>query len=465
MKLADWYKAALASGKYKRKGWILNVFSIQANTTDIRIKARTPEWEIMYEYPDEADPVTGLIMPIAVTFTDHNAQQVHIEDYTFNPKKPAPPLAVGDTIMVEPGEVVTVKSKTKTTAGTLLANYLLCIYPFGDKLGYYNGRFSIADVEKDISSRLKSDAPDNEATNAMPKGDGDKGDPNEKDLYVKELIKFTRAAGMISGLSALCVPSATRKSLTTHPDMDKTKKKLLEENKDRLHDPVVVSEIDKKLVELDTKWLEGDDANGFLIGGKSRNVIRKKTFGMVGYNNAFADITDTKPSTVPYSFREGLDIKHMPAVISDSRASSHDRGADTALGGDEVKKILAVMQNTKVSPGDCGTKVTYPMEVTKESSSQILDTWIVDKGKLVYLDKGNIDNYMGTTVNLRSPLNCKEGNNNICSVCVGGIYAKYPNSLPTAMANYGTTFQDIFMSSMHAKGLATSKYDKMKHII
>lgn len=167
------------------------------------------------------------------------------------------------------------KKEIETSYGNVLANWLLCVHPFGDRIDYIEGRFGVKDVEKHIES-LMDDFPDN----------GQGRDPSK--IYVDEYFKYRQAASLIDGLTQLCVPSATAKSMTRHPDTVKVREELLEKYKDRLHDPATIAKIDAALGELDREWLAGDKSMDFYIKAKSLDVVRKKAHLMMGYESSFS---------------------------------------------------------------------------------------------------------------------------------------------------------------------------------
>lgn len=94
------------------------------------------------------------------------------------------------------------------------------------------------------------------------------------------------------------------------------------------------------------------------------------------------------------------------------------------LKNDEGKKLSAVGQT--ISQGekdsDCGTKKVLELEVTNHNSDLILYRYIIERGRKVLLTKENIDNYIGKTVKMRSPMYCT--NDKICNICAGELYGE-----------------------------------------
>lgn len=87
---------------------------------------------------------------------------------------------------------------------------------------------------------------------------------------------------------------------------------------------------------------------------------------------------------------EGWKAENLPELASSLREGSYDRGASTALGGEAVKFILRVMQNTVVSEDDCQSKNGMPVKITKPTQDQFVGNYLLDGGKLVQLTDENV---------------------------------------------------------------------------
>lgn len=436
MNKREFFIAAMKAGRLADKRWVFAAFSL------LRPNPRGFEgmkpWDILYVTPDDHN---GRY----IVFIDDNGNPIELSDYEYDVKDPMPPYRFKDKVKVGPDDMENVVGDAITTTyGNLVANWLLCVYPFGSKIPYIEGRFGIGHVEKIIEKKLVSDpAP------------GTDRDP--KVLYVDEYNRYRRGAGLIDGFTQLCVPSATAKSMTRHPDTEKVRNELLEKYKDRLHDPAVVAKIDAELKALDLEWLKDDESMGFYIKGKSLNVVRKKAHLMVGYESAFSE--GGEGEVLPNSLSEGIDVSRMPIMANVLREGSYDRGASTALGGEAVKFILRVMQNSKITEVDCGSKLGILMRVTKDNRDEMVGNNILERGKVVQLTDENIGAYDGKVVEMRTPLFCRTEKSNFCETCVGGRYAEHKNGLASAASGVGSTLMLTFMGAMHGVELKTVKMD------
>jgi len=71
-------------------------------------------------------------------------------------------------------------------------------------------------------------------------------------------------------------------------------------------------------------------------------------------------------------------------------------------------------------PGDCGSTLTVPFYIHQNNVRHVLNKNIVVNGKIVCLTKLNAYDYVGTTVQLRSPTTCRH-TDGMCHVCGGHL--------------------------------------------
>lgn len=445
MTKSEFFKAAMTAGCLKEKDWILKAFSIVLPND----KTQDTPYVIKPVYVGPESNVRG--SNVGYEFYGPDGETIILTDYVYDSKKPNPAFHLKEKITIVKGDIANMKEASmEVNYGNLLANWLLLALPFGDIIPYINGRFSyVKDIEPIIAKKLTSEPKDGVYLPGV--------------MYVSMYNKYRAAASLIAGLSQLCVASATFKSMSTHPDMGKLKASLLEKNKDRLHDPVVVANMEAEMIALDAEWLKGDPSEGFLIGGKSRTVIRKKTFMWEGIEDAF---TEGKGGVlVTSNLGEGKKLEDLHLAANNIREGAFDRGAETALGGDEVKKMLEVMQNSTISEDDCGTKLGFPTKMSKELADISIGQYVFEKnGTQTLLTDENIGKYIGKDVSIRTTYFCKTGKGNVCKACIGKTYAEHPTGIATAISGVGSTFMYIFMASMHAKALDLARFDYKQHI-
>lgn len=420
-----YFLKALGSETYKYKRWVLSAFSVvMAGEID-------PNTIIPYQ-----------IVPGDSTWMFYNPEdgmQLTAIDGTSISE---PPFRFDEIITLEPGAIANVDRKVETTYGNLLVNQLVLVYAFGDKIPFMEGRITVPRIEKIIEGRLRDN----------PK-EGEVEEPNA--IYVFEYQRYNEAMFSLAGYTQLCVPSATAKTMTTDPKIKERRAELLEQNKDRLHDPVVQAHIDAELIAMDKAWLKGDPGEGFYIKDKSYDIVRKKTFLLQGSEQGFG----VQGEVIPTSLNEGWDVKYLPAMGNSLREGSYNRGALTALGGEATKFNYRIFQNTVISEEDCGSTFGMEIVLSKDDKDAYLSNSVVTPSGSVEITEQNFESFVGKKIRIRSPIYCRTSGANFCATCMGKKVASTPNAISTYAADIGSTFMYIMLKSMHGKSLTLAKFD------
>ena len=125
---------------------------------------------------------------------------------------------------------------------------------------------------------------------------------------------------------------------------------------------------------------------------------------------------------VSTSFMDGIEVKDLPAHANSILASQYPASIATSDAGYMGKKLLALLQMMEIDePGtDCGTKNLIPIAINNHNKDDMLYTIIQDGGSEVVLTRENISRYINKTVNMRSPMSCK--NDKICAKCAGNLF-------------------------------------------
>ncbi len=423
----DFFLAAMAAEEYKRAAWVISAFSL--------IKEDPEHWKI------DNYPFRVVQLPTGHWFVSPTDKDTLVQ--ISDAKAGEPILDFHEHLELKAKEIPNLKKAITTSYGNVLVNYVGLIYPFGEKLEFLEGKISAAQIENLIVRRLKD----------TPKPDAKRDD---KDIYVDEYLRFCDAMFYLTNFTQLCVPAGSRKSMTVSPDILPLRAKLIEENKDRLHDPAVIAKIDATLIAADKAWIKGDDAEKFLLSGKAYNVVRKKLFLQIGGEMGFGEGQDIE--YIPRSLKEGWDITKFPILNNSLRASSFNRGAETQLGGESVKWLLRASSNMAVTKDDCGSKMGNEFLITDQKDNWIGFSVVAPAGSLK-LTEENIGEYLGKKVTLRSPMYCKLDKTDFCKVCVGDRLAANPTALSAAVAEYGSAFLQLFLALAHGKTLALVKMD------
>jgi len=430
MKKLDYLFAALNAGAYRKKSWALSVFSVTAG----------PEKHY----------------PYALIRTEKNTVFVDPENpenlITIEDAKPQEPLfRFMDRVDITPALVPNCKKPMNVPIGNVFFNFYVLIYALGDRIEFMAGKVTPNAVQSKIRP-LMADYPQ-------------KGERDPKLVYPDDYRKFNKAIFGISGFTQLCVPSTTRRMLSTHPDVRKLRAQLLEKHKDRLWDPAVIAKIEAELIALDKEWMKSDPDGGdgfYVKDSKSYGVVRKRMHLMHGAEMGFQD--GTRATLVVNCLNEGWDVDKMPDMINSLREGSYNRGRDTALGGEAVKFLGRVFQNTTITENDCGSKMGWEKEFTEFNHKRYIGFYRVTPNGSEEITEEYARSQIGKKVTVRSPMLCKTPKTGFCQHCMGNPNAINPTALGLLAADLGSQMMYIFMGAMHGKVLSVAKYN-FKHSI
>ena len=421
----EYFVAACNNGAFRWKHWVLSVFS--------HVKEQDGEWDKnMYPYRFIRKGKEGY-------FVNEQKELVRLDfeitdDALFGFKEKCTAKA---------GDAANLTATVETTYGRLLYNWICICWALAGKIDYQNDApINVKAIESIIETKLV-DTPIDMATAT-----------DRNVIYVFEYLRFIDAHfNALTGYSQLCVPSATRKTMTRDPRTVEFRNKLLADNKDRLHDPATIAKIQKELADFDREWMKGDQGMGFMINPKAFDTIRMKTQLMQGAEMGFGGVEGME--LIPTSLSEGWDVNSMPAMINSIRSGSYDRGADTALGGAEVKTFYRLFQNAKITVDDCGTTLGVPKLVLASNIKKFVGYYHIVNGKPKPIDESCI----GKIILARTPGYCKAEGTDFCKCCMGDLNAQYPAGLPGGASDVGNQFMYMFMKAMHGKALKTAQYD------
>ncbi|WP_233874717.1 hypothetical protein [Paraburkholderia adhaesiva] len=436
---------AMRGEEYRRRAWVISAFSQTRENPDAWKTDRYP-WRIVQT-------------PTAYFFVDPEKENelTAIDDADTT----APPFRFRDPIDLKTGEVPNLYRDVRTTYGNTLFNFLVLVYPFGNRVEFQPGRVSAGQLEDHVLSRTIDDperADKRSGTPAPPVTDGLKAP-----LYTSEYVKFSNAMFQLTAFTQLCVPAVTRKTMQAAPGIHELREKLLEQNRGRLDDPAVVAGIMKELVKYDKDWLKDDEGANFLITKKSWEVVRTRLFSMMDMEAGFGDLT--KADLVKTSLAEGWDISKFPSMNDTLRAGSYKRGAETALGGELVKWLLRVSANLGVTQEDCGTRLGLEMTVDEGNLYKLPGSAVVTATGHEKIDSEEAAcRYLGKKIMLRSPMFCALPKTDYCSVCAGARLSLNPTALSVAISDYGSAFMGLSLGAMHGKVLETARMDYRKAI-
>jgi hypothetical protein len=453
MDKAKFYKEALKMGAYMRKEWVLSAFAVTRRAKPAPARENLNNAVFMALNPDAG--LESEDAPFEIRYNRESTEvNMHIGDGKYewvaiSDHTPMTALCVaGNPLTVTPDDIVNCQKEVASTYGDLLFNYIALVHPFEARIPYQVGPVKIRKIEAIIATKLC----DNKEIGGV--------EPGPDQIPVWMYMKYGRCMGALAGYTQLFVPTLTPKSLTTDPRVLVRRAELLEEHKDRLHDPVVVAKIQDELIQMDRDWIKGDPSEGFFISGKSFNTARKRMFVIHGPEAGFNEGSNAE--LVVNSLNEGWDTTKLPAMFNSSRAGSFYRGALTALGGEAVKFFMRVFQNTNIGEDDCKSTLGLDRFIDPDRLDYFEGLWEMTKDGLVNLTKERLQQVSGKKVTTRSPNYCKTGHTDYCAKCCGLRLSSNPYGLGAENTSVASMFMAIMMASAHAKELKTARLDFRK---
>lgn len=439
MLVRDYFIECLQKGVYKRKVWVLEMFS----TCEFTVFDEVPENEL---YHHQVVTKKGDASKVYAVVPDGDALVLEpIEGY-----KPGKPLCgIRQELTLQPGDLVNVKQKTVTTYGNAFINCTILIYPFGDKFDFMTGTIDTKKIESVITSNLTD--------NPKP---GEQRDP--KRIYVDEYLKYGEAMGSLEGYSMLCVQAASPSTMIPNPLVVKRRDELFKEYEDQLDDPAIIAKIQMELSAIDKESMKDDVSKDFYLKGKSWDVIRMKKYAMYGNEGGFGD--ENEAVLIKKSLHEGWEVENMPAMIDSMRSGSFSRGKETALGGESVKTFYRIFQNVKVSEDDCGNNNGIYYDIREDNYLRHVGLNAIKGTSTFETTAENLKPYIGSKIQLRTPMLCNTKAPNFCKVCVGVVLAERPEAVHIVTSDVGSAFMGARMGAMHGKALRTIPYNYLEAI-
>lgn len=341
-----------------------------------------------------------------------------------------PLFYIKDKITLYNANMSNIPSSVDTTVGKAILNYVLLEHNFGSTIEYMNEPTTIDAIEKVVCDNLKRDK-----------------------IKVQQYTDFVDACSMLQSLSRITTISATPKTMTPPPGLDKFKKDLKDKydkeyGKNWVKDELKVIEFGNELKAFDAKYMEDDPTNGKLTSGKVKNNARAKMYLTFGNDAGFSDVGGDS-EVVFNSLLEGYpkQKEQLAALFNSSRAGSFARGNETQYGGVVAKCLLRATNNATIEEGDCGSKLYREILVTKDNAASLEGRYMLQGNKPVRID--NPKSFIGKTISIRSPLYCKLSNRTYCSTCCGDQLKDYRKGITALVTNISAVVLAQSMKKMH----------------
>ncbi len=411
MNKLDYFISSVHKEDYVRRAWLLSSFGILPDgfvNEYYKIDKKKIFIKVMKEDKEEFEEIEGF--------------------------KLGQPLFDKDELVTLPKNIIPfIEEKMETTYGIFIINLILFWFPYKGKVKYINGKIEAKTVNGVGFELLKN----NKST-------------------VEEHIKFENAANMITCLSQVGVPAASRRSITPNPKIKEFKRKLLQENKDKLNDPAVIVQIQNEIVKMDKEYLKGDTSMGFFIQSKNFNVHRLKLMGMYGAEPDFYN--ENKLNLMDTSLSEGWNKDHMMLLFNQLRAGIYARGKDTALGGVSTKITTRIFQNYRIENDDCLATEGLHIRLTENNYKTYVGRSIVGRKSPLEEDELKTKAKKNDVIEIRSPAYCKSPGTTYCKKCLGDNVLISGMGLNAQCVITTSNFMSVAMAAMHSKELKIGRY-------
>lgn len=431
MKRLDYFRYALKNTLPFKLDWVYTFF------TCMPIPSKLPDDNILVKEYIKVDFNNREV------YVKVDNEYVILEDYQFDINSPVFNKEMAISLTEE--EIVNIDKIVETKLGRALFNYIVLARNFGKLIPYINEKTSIGAIEDIIADKMYK----NEITS---------------DQYVK----FTDSVIFIESLSRVFVIAATEKNIVPPPNIDKIKKDLLVEfdnkygGKEWRRDVIKVTEFEDRLKKIDNEWLADDPTLGKILNKKVKDNARVKMF-LVNVPGAGFKGNDGSAVLIENSLNEGFpkDKEKLSAVFNDSRHGSYSRGKETQKGGAAAKDILRATSNISIVEGDCGAKIGKKVTVLPNLANSYKGRYIIDSSrKLVQIEDPK--QYIGKTIEIRSPMTCKTKDGKLCSICVGKSVANFKTGISLMVTAISGELLTVSLKSMHAKNQQIKNIDISK---
>lgn len=422
MKKYDFFIEAMKNRAHYKRAWMLQALSV----------VFSPASEVPWAIRHKNKRVEGFVPNQEGGYGWEEIEGCEYLEVPFVWSDATGPVKAGDVENLK-------KDLVNSTWGELLANSRILVYAAGDLIPYMEGVLHPERLEEYVVANLET----------APKG----GELEPGKFYVANLRRLGKAIGDLCGYDLL-IPSIGIKALQAPPNNAELKKKLLEEHKDTLNDPVSQTKIQDELVKNYKEYYKGDASEGLFFKGKTVATALKRMFLIHGPESGFKE--GGRATLITTTLDDGLNLDYFPDMANSLRGGSYSRGALTALAGTDVDLMGRNFQAALIQKGFCGTTQTVSTVVNKRHHLR----WILKDGNRVQLDTDTLNAMIDQTVEMYDPGYCIQGvkdeSNDVCEYCIGGRMAQYPTSIGASVQERLAFMMSAMMASAHAKQLKTN---------
>lgn len=249
---------------------------------------------------------------------------------------------------------------------------------------------------------------------------------------------------------SIIAPALTLETITPNKKVIAERDRLLKANKAKLDqgDIKVAVDIENTLVKMAAEELKNDSGMAVYKSGARADFDNNYKAMHIMKGPVYAQ---GEWRVIEHNFTEGLEKEDIPMYANAMISGQYPKSVGTQVSGYLFKKVSAGYQAIVADePGsDCGTKQTITVRLTESNKNDFIDRYAVVGDKLVVLDNGTIDKYVGKDVKLRSVLYCKGGNVK-CNKCLGEMFYRLGiRNVGLSTTKLATTILNLNMKKFH----------------
>ena len=322
-----------------------------------------------------------------------------------------------DTFTLKKEVLSCCKSDYETTVGRYIVNMFTIDAVYGDRMEYKN------ETLRGLGGIL------NDAVQLIL----------DKKSVASEFIEFEERAFWLGYFPDIVVTNMSTNLIRPIPAVMEEKKRLLKKYAKEIAENDIITyadKIEKPLLDMAKKIISKDESySTFDVGGKPSFGNNYKNM-FISYGPIFNPITG-KYNICTNSLVEGIPNRERNYYANSLISGSFARANSTAIGGGMTKAVNASMQHVvTVHNTDCKTTRTITVHLDHNNADMYLLRYIRVGNKEIKLTPDILKQYVGKTVQMRSPTYCKAAPF-YCNKCVGDL----PKEL--GITNLGFTLQRV----------------------
>lgn len=262
------------------------------------------------------------------------------------------------------------------------------------------------------------------------------------DLYLKSVVPLTKIAGDVVDICRIMDESSREiehyasalnasdySELLYSSRVQEIRRELIEVGKSSRVPAVVGAAFTNAYSKLNEYIYSGEAIKEFPDNGliammysdtAKRLQINQGLIG-VGYGS---DVNSTFfPHAMFQNYAEGLNSVFAFAANAASGAKSLMYSHTPMKDTEYLHRLVQVVSScfNKAHYGDCGSKVTYPLLLTKKNSKYVVGKYYLENGKLKEVTAANHKSLVGKTIHVRTVKGCLCPKGEVCTACGGSI--------------------------------------------